>query len=559
MKPMIPVGTEYFSDIRDGYYFVDKTNFISEFFSDKQKVTLITRPRRFGKSLLMSMMQTFLDIEGAETNRKLFDGLRVTEDARTMSEQGKRPVIFLTLRNWEEDTWEDMKVVITWEIASLFSRYEKVLKSDMDSAQAEIFDRIVKGKAPFPLLGRSFKLLCEILETHYGAKPVLLIDEYDAPIQCAWLHGYYKESIGFFRNLFSSALKSNPALDFSILTGVLRIAKESIFSGLNNLRVSTVVSGGYADACGYTREDVAKMASDFGYEDKMEELARWYDGYDFQGVEIYNPWSVNNYFLEKCKPRPYWVNTSGNGILQTMLNEIDETREAELKQLVSGGSIVVHVNEAFIYHDIEEHRDHLYSLLLYTGYLKRIKTVSEDALEGVYEVAIPNLEIRGLFKSEILKHLSFKVGPSVLDIMFESMIKGNAGCFQNGLQKILRSMVSIHDAAHPESFYHGLMLGLSVWLDKRFRIESNRESGYGRFDIALFPKMKELPGVIWEFKSVKDEEKMEAVADEACGQIADKAYEASLRAEGVKSIWGYGIAFCGKKVLVKMKEPDTVH
>lgn len=398
MKPMIPVGTEYFSDIRDGYYFVDKTNFISEFFSDKQKVTLITRPRRFGKSLLMSMMQTFLDIEGAETNRKLFDGLRVTEDARTMSEQGKRPVIFLTLRNWEEDTWEDMKVVITWEIASLFSRYEKVLKSDMDSAQAEIFDRIVKGKAPFPLLGRSFKLLCEILETHYGAKPVLLIDEYDAPIQCAWLHGYYKESIGFFRNLFSSALKSNPALDFSILTGVLRIAKESIFSGLNNLRVSTVVSGGYADACGYTREDVAKMASDFGYEDKMEELARWYDGYDFQGVEIYNPWSVNNYFLEKCKPRPYWVNTSGNGILQTMLNEIDETREAELKQLVSGGSIVVHVNEAFIYHDIEEHRDHLYSLLLYTGYLKRIRTVSEDALEGVYEVAIPNLEIRGLFK-----------------------------------------------------------------------------------------------------------------------------------------------------------------
>jgi len=242
-----------------------------------------------------------------------------------------------------------------------------------------------------------------------------------------------------------------------------------------------------------------------------------------------------------------------------MLNEIDETREAELKQLVSGGSIVVHVNEAFIYHDIEEHRDHLYSLLLYTGYLKRIRTVSEDALEGVYEVAIPNLEIRGLFKSEILKHLSFKVGPSVLDIMFESMIKGNAGCFQNGLQKILRSMVSIHDAAHPESFYHGLMLGLSVWLDKRFRIESNRESGYGRFDIALFPKMKELPGVIWEFKSVKDEEKMEAVADEACGQIADKAYEASLRAEGVKSIWGYGIAFCGKKVLVKMKEPDTVH
>lgn len=176
MKPMIPVGTEYFSDIRDGYYFVDKTNFISEFFSDKQKVTLITRPRRFGKSLLMSMMQTFLDIEGAEKNRKLFDGLRVTEDARTMAEQGKRPVIFLTLRNWEEDTWEDMKVVITWEIASLFSRYEKVLKSDMDSAQAEIFDRIVKGKAPFPLLGRSFKLLCEILETHYGAKPVLLID-----------------------------------------------------------------------------------------------------------------------------------------------------------------------------------------------------------------------------------------------------------------------------------------------------------------------------------------------------------------------------------------------
>ena len=552
MNTMIPIGTEDFAKLREKYYFVDKSTFIIDFFASHSDVTLITRPRRFGKSLLLSMMQRFLDMENAEANRKLFDGLKVAEDAATMAEQGKRPVIYLTMRDWEETTWEDMLGTAGWYLANLYGNYMYLQDDDMSPAQRRAFEQILNEQAPPRVIGRAFLLLCQLLEAHTGKKPVLLVDEYDAPIQCAWLNGYYKNAIGFFRSLFSSALKSNASLDFAILTGVLRIAKESIFSGLNNLFVSSVVSGGYADACGYTREDVVRMAQDLGREEKLGEIAKWYDGYEFQGTEIYNPWSVNSYFKAHCKPRPYWVNTSGNGILQTMLREIDETRESELQRLVAGDSIVAHVNEAFIYQDVEEHKDNLYALLLYTGYLKKTKTISEDETDGIYEVAIPNFEIRSVFKSEILKHLSFKVGRSVLDNMLEAMVKGNTELFQDGLRKILRSMASIHDTAHPESFYHGLMLGLSVWLDKRFRIESNRESGYGRFDIALFPKEKELPGVILEFKSVKDEGKMEMAADEACQQIADKAYVTNLRDEGVDRIWCYGISFCGKNVFVKI-------
>lgn len=552
MNKVLPIGTEYFAKLRmNGYYFVDKTTFLSEFFRGHADVTLITRPRRFGKSLLLSMTQQFLEIEGADEHRKLFEGLKVMDDPVAMAEQGTRPVIFLTMKNMEWDTWEGMQKKVAMELSRLYGRFKYLLDDQMNPGDRTAFEGIYAGKSELETMSDAFRLLCRLLEMHYGKKAVLLIDEYDAPLQCAWAHGYYPEAIGFYRSLYSSALKSNEALDFAILTGVLRIAKESIFSGLNNLKVSSVISGGFADACGYTREEVAKLARDFGQEDKLGEIASWYDGYNFHGMDIYNPWSVNNYFSEGCKARKYWVRTSGNSILKAMLLQLDQRRARHLEKLMEGKTIRTRIEESFIYPDIEKHRANLYDVLLATGYLKCVGAIDDEDGEK-YDLSIPNMEIRRVFRDEILKFLASSEDRSILDDLLEAMQEGDAESFQKCLQTVLRDMVSFHDAAQPESFYHGLILGLSVWLDKRYFIRSNRESGYGRFDLAFFPKKPELPGIVLEFKSVEQEKELADAAEEACKQMEEKAYDTELEAAGVQDIWHYGIAFCKKHVLVKM-------
>ena len=552
MDKVIPIGTEFFAKLRENnYYFVDKTTFLSEFFRGHNDVTLITRPRRFGKTMLLSMTQQFLDIEGAEEHRNLFEGLQVMDDPVAMAEQGTRPVVFLTLKGWAEDTWEDMAASVAWYLGQLYEKFSFLAQDQMGEADRRTFEAIRQGDAPVRLLNKALAVLCQLLEAHYGRKAVLLIDEYDAPLQCAWSHGYYKDAIGFYRNFFSAALKSNPSLDFAILTGVLRIAKESIFSGLNNLDVSTVMRGGFATACGYTKEEVAKLAHDFGHEDKLAEAAAWYDGYNFQGVDIYNPWSVNNYFKYACKAEPYWVNTSGNSILQTMLAHVDKKRARDLLQLVEGQTVrAVLVDDAFIYKDIEQHRANLYALLLATGYLKYVGETQEDEVTA-YDLCLPNRELRSVFRREIMRSLAYPEGEDLLFTMLTAMQEGDTEIFEEALQKVLRYMVSYHDAAHPESFYHGLMLGLTVWLERRYRIQSNRESGYGRFDIAFFPKQTQLPGLLLELKAVATEAELNDAAAAACQQIEDKAYWVEFTAADVTNVWRYGIAFCKKRVVIQ--------
>lgn len=550
MKTVLPIGTEYFAKLRANYYFVDKTTFLSDFFRGHADVTLITRPRRFGKTLLLSMTQQFLDIEDAEEHRKLFEGLKVMDDPVAMAEQGTRPVVFMTLRDWDSNTWESMQEFIAFGLQSVCRPLRYLLESDKVSTKdKKDFDRLWNREGDLGLMRRALPLLCEMLRDHYGRDAVLLIDEYDAPLQSAWSHGYYEDAIDFYRGFFASALKSNPALDFAILTGVLRIAKESIFSGLNNLKVSTVLRGGFADACGYTKAEVAKLAHDLGHEDKLEELASWYDGYDFQGTEIYNPWSVNNYFSENCEAEAYWVNTSGNSILQTMLERIDQKRARDFVRLMEGKTICTQVEDSFIYQDIEEHRANLYALLLTTGYLKCVGRTKEDDATW-YDLALPNRELRSVFRREIMKYLSYDDVNLLYDLL-KAMQEGDTEEFEEDLQTVLRSFVSCHDAAHPESFYHGLMLGLTVWLEKRYRIQSNRESGYGRFDLAFFPKKEDLPGILLEFKAVKEEEELAAAAEAACQQIEEKAYLAAFQTAGVGDVWRYGVAFCKKQVVVK--------
>jgi len=550
MKTVLPIGTEYFAKLRANYYFVDKTTFLSDFFRAHADVTLITRPRRFGKTLLLSMTQQFLDIEDAEEHRKLFEGLKVMDDPVAMAEQGTRPVVFMTLRDWDSNTWESMQEFIAFGLQDACRPLRYLLESDkVSSKDKKDFDRLWNREGDLGLMRRSLPLLCQMLRDHYGRDAVLLIDEYDAPLQSAWSHGYYEDAIDFYRGFFASALKSNPALDFAILTGVLRIAKESIFSGLNNLEISTVLRGGFADACGYTKAEVAKLAHDLGHEDKLEELASWYDGYDFQGTEIYNPWSVNNYFKQNCEAEAYWVNTSGNSILRTMLDRIDQKRARDFTRLMEGKTICTQIEDSFIYQDIEERRANLYALLLTTGYLKCVGRTKEDDATW-YDLALPNRELRSVFRREIMKYLSYD-DMNILYDLLTAMQEGDTEEFEEDLQTVLRSFVSCHDAAHPESFYHGLMLGLTVWLEKRYRIQSNRESGYGRFDLAFFPKKENLPGILLEFKAVKDEEELAAAADAACQQIEEKAYLAAFQTAGVGDVWRYGVAFCKKQVVVK--------
>ena len=552
MQRVMPIGTESFAKLRENhYYFVDKTTFLSEFFRGHADVTLITRPRRFGKTLLLSMTQQFLDIEGAEEHRQLFEGLQVMDDPIAMAEQGTRPVVFVTLRDWEAGTWADMQTTVAWHFGMLYGHFSFLQEDSMEPTERRTFETILQGDAPMSALGQAFSLLSHLLAAHYGRKVVLLIDEYDAPLQCAWSHGYYEEAIGWYRTLFSSALKSNPALDFSILTGVLRIAKESIFSGLNNLEVSTVFRGGFADVCGYTKEEVQKIAQDLGMENKIPELTQWYDGYNFQGTEIYNPWSVNNYFKQHGEAEAYWVNTSGNDIIHTLLAQADEERWEELRALLTGGTVQAVLQEGVIYNTIGENSSDLYTLLLQTGYLKAIGSMKIDDTR-IYELAIPNREIRSLFQSEIMRGVDRSYGMVSFYKMGLALQQGNAETFQRILQGILRRAVSAHDAAKPESFYHGLMLGCALFYEKDYRVRSNRESGYGRFDLAMLPKHVSLPGVIMEFRAVKAEEELEQAAQEACQQIETKAYVTELESAGCPHIWYYGIAFCKKHVLIRM-------
>lgn len=552
MQRVMPIGTEFFAKLRENhYYFVDKTTFLSEFFRGHADVTLITRPRRFGKTLLLSMTQQFLDIEGAEEHRQLFEGLQVMDDPIAMAEQGTRPVVFVTLRDWEAGTWADMQTTVAWHFGMLYGHFSFLQEDSMEPTERRTFETILQGDAPMSALGQAFSLLSHLLAAHYGRKVVLLIDEYDAPLQCAWSHGYYEEAIGWYRTLFSSALKSNPALDFSILTGVLRIAKESIFSGLNNLEVSTVFRGGFADVCGYTKEEVQKISQDLGMENKIPELTQWYDGYNFQGTEIYNPWSVNNYFKQHGEAEAYWVNTSGNDIIHTLLAQADEERWEELRALLTGGTVQAVLQEGVIYNTIGENSSDLYTLLLQTGYLKAIGSMKIDDTR-IYELAIPNREIRSLFQSEIMRGVDRSYGMVSFYKMGLALQQGNAETFQRILQGILRRAVSAHDAAKPESFYHGLMLGCALFYEKDYRVRSNRESGYGRFDLAMLPKHVSLPGVIMEFRAVKAEEELEQAAQEACQQIETKAYVTELESAGCPHIWYYGIAFCKKHVLIRM-------
>ena len=552
----MPVGIEDFKDLVTGnYYFIDKTRFIQELIDTQGKVTLITRPRRFGKTLSLSMLQYFFTLENAEENRQLFAGLDIEKAGeKYMSQQGTRPVVFLTLKEVRAGKQNVMMDLLARVLQGLCMRYQYMLSSDrLSEEDKNNFRRLLELRGSEADLRLSLCSLMQWLEAVHGKKPVLLLDEYDAPILSAWENGYYRECIDFMRGFLGSALKTNPALGFAVLTGITRISKESIFSGLNNLDVCGVLTELYNDAMGFTQEEAAKLMADCGAADKVAELAKWYDGYRFGQAEIYNPWSVINFVQHGCKFQRYWINVSGNSILQVLLKNVDEARYEELQSLLRFREAYVDamMDEGIIYPDIETDDNALYMMLLTTGYLKAIETWQDRRGRWWCRLQIPNREVLLAYEDEVLAKVAGPSNRVPLFAMLNAMTAGKASVFQKHLSKILRDMVSYHDTAQPESFYHGLMLGLTVLMEGEYRVESNRESGYGRFDLAFFPLRPGTPGVILELKAAGSEEELEERAKEALQQIAEKEYCAELSRQGVKDIWRYGIAFHGKKVCLK--------
>lgn len=548
----MPIGIDNFGELRRGhYYFVDKTAFIRQLIDGHSKVTLLTRPRRFGKTLTLSMADWFFSIEKETQSRHLFEGLAIEQAGpEYMEHRGRCPVIFISLKDLKNLTWDAMFDSFRTLIRNWYTAHAYLGESDrFDPDVRTRFLDLKRGQAGAGEMAGSLALLLQMLHGYYGKKVILLLDEYDAPIQQAWECGFYEECISFMKQLMGSALKGNDDLDFAILTGVLRVAKESIFSDLNNLDVCSVLSTRYDDVIGFTSGEVAKMAADLQQESQLPDIKEWYDGYHFGHAEIYNPWSVIHFFRNQMVG-DYWVNTSGNGLIREMLRHITPETVENLTTLLYGKSVTVLIREGVIYEDIGRDEDALYTMLLTTGYL-----TAQSWTRGIgglrCRLIIPNREIQDIYRIEILDRASAGLSVHRLDALLNDLVEGHGTAFADKLERYLCQYASVYDTANKESFYHGFLLGMTALVLSDYVVESNRESGYGRFDMALIPKEKQRAGVIMEFKIASQENELEKKAREALQQILKRQYDAEFQKQGVSHLWLYGIAFYGKKVCVK--------
>lgn len=560
-RKSLPIGISDYARAQSEYYYVDKTLLIKEFLDKKPMVSLFTRPRRFGKTLNMDMLRCFFEVSEEDTSRYFKDTQIWQCGDKYTKHQGKYPVIFLSFKDVKFDNWQDTLDKIKDLLQNEFGRHAKILENEeMADYEKEYYLRILNGKASYVDLTVSLEKLSRMLSESYGVAPIIIIDEYDTPIQEGYSRDFYSEIVGFMRVFFSSAFKDNKNLSFGFLTGILRIAQESIFSGLNNLSVNSIMDASYESFFGFTSDEVAEMLRYYGVSDKMEELKEWYDGYIFGSSEIYNPWSVINYVSQKCVPQAYWVSTGKNEILVDVLQAAtDEIRE-KLYDLLQGKSVVARIDQNVVYRSLQEDPDNIFSLLLVAGYLKTPK--KELQPDGVYlcEVSIPNREIAAVYKSEILSHL-MQIGAiqkATANRIAESMFSQDFDKLQAAIEEYLERTASFYDGGS-EGFYHGLVLGLIAMMDNQYMIRSNRESGDGRYDITMFPREKKYPGILMEFKWKADlsEDELSGLALDALDQIVEKHYDTEMIDGGVSSIIKLGIAFSGKRVKVQTNRSTT--
>ncbi|OWP25961.1 hypothetical protein CA839_08780 [Fusobacterium polymorphum] len=541
----IGIGVSDFKKIiEEDFYYFDKTSFIEKAIQDGAEVKLFTRPRRFGKTLNMSMLKYFFDIKGAEENRKLFKGLYI-EKKESFKEQGQYPVIFLSLKDLKARTWKEMERKIIITLSDFFSEYEYLL-NELTGINFENLKNIIYKKASIDDLTTALKFLTKILYEKYNKKVVVLVDEYDSPLVSAYINGYYENAKDFFKTFYSLVLKDNNYLQMGVLTGIIRVIKAGIFSDLNNLRTYTILSDVYTDSYGLTEEEVEKSLKDYGIEAEISNVKDWYDGYRFGDSEVYNPWSILN-FLQDKELRAYWVDTSGNDLINDVLKKITKDTIRALEKLFDGEGLRQNISGTS---DLSKllNENELWELLLFSGYL----TIEEKIDQKNYILRLPNKEVKELFKDSFLEKY-FGRGNKLLDLM-EALTENRIEDYEENLQEILLTSVSYNDTKKGnEAFYHGLIMGMGLYLEGEYITKSNIESGLGRYDFLIEPKNKSKRAFIMEFKSIDSVEKLEEVSKEALKQIEDKKYDVSLKQNGIKEITYIGIAFCGKQIKISFK------
>lgn len=551
----LPIGVADYRLASTEYYYIDKTLMIKEFLDERPMVSLFTRPRRFGKTLNMDMLRTFFEKTAEDTSVYFRDKAIWQCGERYRSYQGKYPVIFLTFKDVKFTTWQETFQSIRELIAKEAYRHIELKDSDRcDAFDKKAFLRLQQGNADETELANALADLSLALHKHYGIAPIIIIDEYDIPIQQGYMQGFYDKVILFMRNLFSGGLKDNKHLSYGFLTGILRVAKESIFSGLNNLVINSVLDNKYSEYFGFTASEVQQMAAYYGVADKYAELCAWYDGYRFGRTEIFNPWSVINYFNNGCEPRAFWQTTGSNDIIGEIIGVADAEIYERLTSLVNGKSFVTYIDTSVIYPQIKSNPSSIYSFLLVAGYLKVLKTVPAFSGDFMCEVALPNKEIAYVYNKEILQKLDKLIPMAAAISMQEALYSADSQKLKAVMQSLLANSVSSFDTAG-ENFYHGFMLGLCALLSNAY-VTSNREAGDGRYDIQLMPKNAGLPGILIELKAEKhaDAEQLKKLAAVALKQINDKNYAADMQSHGVKTIYKYGVAFSGKKVEIEIEE-----
>ena len=554
----LPIGIDNFEKVvKGGYYFVDKTLFIRELLDMKGEVNLFTRPRRFGKTLNMSMLRYFFE-KGKTENAELFRGLKIMDAGeKYLAHMGKYPVISISLKSMKQHSYESAFEMLKKVVGEEYKRHwdEVVTSGRLEDADLERYQRLrdlegTEGDYVFAL-----KFLSECLHTCTGQKPIILIDECDVPLENAYFSGFYDRMVALIRSFFESVLKTNDNLEFAVMIGCLRISKESIFTGLNNLKINSITSKTYAEYFGFTQEEVEQILRDYGLEDNLENVRKWYGGYFFGENEVYNPWSVLNYVNscheDKDAPaKPYWFNTSSNSIIEKLAENAGMSVKQEIETLIKGGTVEKPLHEAITYDDLDSTQDYLWNFLLFTGYLKKISERQEG--ETIYmEMAIPNSEVRYVYKNAVLRWFEKKTEKKELTPLYESLLNGDAEKMAEILSENLMDTISFYD--DQESYYHGFLVGMLKNIGN-YIVQSNRESGNGRPDILVrYPSVRG-KAVIIEIKVAKTYQGLEEKCDEALRQIEEQKYEAALRQEGYQKILKYGVTFYKKECMVKMGE-----
>ncbi len=571
----LPIGYDDFGDlIEKKLDFVDKTLFIKEVLDNiGSQVTLVTRPRRFGKTLNLSMLQYFLSAEVRDHSTKgLFEGLKIAEAGNAyMRHQGQYPVIFLTFKEVKDTEFELAYDSLCRLLSQLYREFEYLLSSEkLSESNKKAFLTVLEVEATPAFIRTALADLCYYLHKHHGVKAWILIDEYDTPIQASYLHGYYDKMIETMRGLFGNALKTNRFLDRAFITGILRISKESLFSGANNIVVYSIMDTQYSEHFGFTDSEVKELLEKAHLSNHYDNIRRWYNGYQIGNSIIYNPWSLTNCVQKQGLLKPYWVNTSGNDLVKHLLARGSRQLKMDLESVIHNESITALIDENLVFRNLENDKNAVWSLLLFTGYFKIIHIESKD-VQSQCELAVPNKEIMSLYRDIIRNWLSEPLDNNQYLEFLLSLTEGRVEEFADRLQRYLLETMSIFDASghEPEKFYHGFVLGMMVSLSDTHEVKSNHESGYGRYDVLLIPKDPEQPGIILEFKTAREKKTtLKKAAADALRQINERQYSAELRRQGIHNILKIGLAFRGKQVCIvteaeagteiKLPAPDTV-